>query len=263
MTYSKQQLKDDLLKMGLNPTDSIMIHSSMKSIGDVEGGADTVLDTLSEYFAEGLLMLPTHTWAQMSSEYSLFDPKVEPACVGILPNLFFRRENVVRSLHPTHSIAALGKDAKEYVKGEEEAHTPCPPGGCWDRLRVVNGKILLIGVTHARNTFIHSVEEVLDVPQRLTKEPVAMQVKMPSGEIKQVPMHRHYNEKSPHISDNFDKLMQAFYDTGAAKKVSFGDANCILCDAQQIFRITSYILEKEPNCLIDREYIPKDWWENI
>ena len=33
---------------------------SMKSIGEVEGRADTVLDALIEYFKDGLLLLPTH-----------------------------------------------------------------------------------------------------------------------------------------------------------------------------------------------------------
>ena len=61
MTYTKQTLQQDLAAMGLTGTETILIHSSMKSIGAVEGGADTVLDALMEFFAEGLLLLPpTH-----------------------------------------------------------------------------------------------------------------------------------------------------------------------------------------------------------
>ena len=44
MTYTKQTLQQDLAAMGLNGTETILIHSSMKAIGVVEGGADTVLD---------------------------------------------------------------------------------------------------------------------------------------------------------------------------------------------------------------------------
>ena len=164
--------KDDLLKclenMGLTGSEAIMVHSSMKSIGEVYGGADTVVDAFMEFFKDGLFMTPTHTWAQMSREYSVFDPKTEPACVGIIPNIFRKREGVVRSLHPTHSIAAYGKDAKEFIKGEENATSPCPPGGCWDRLREIDAKILLLGVTHTRNTYIHSVDEVMGIEDRLT-----------------------------------------------------------------------------------------------
>ncbi len=142
--YTKEELKSCLQKMGLTGNEAIMVHSSMKSIGEVEGGADTVVDALMEYFAEGLLMTPTHTWAQMSREYNVFDPATEKACVGIIPNVFMKREGVVRSLHPTHSIAAYGKDARQYIVGEENATSPCPPGGCWDRLKDINAKINLI-----------------------------------------------------------------------------------------------------------------------
>ena len=47
-TYSS--LKKDLLESGLLPSDTVLIHSSMKSIGNVDGGADTVLDVLMDYF---------------------------------------------------------------------------------------------------------------------------------------------------------------------------------------------------------------------
>ena len=59
MAYTKADLKHDLAAMGLTGNETILIHSSMKSIGTVEGGADTVLDALMEFFAEGLLLLPT------------------------------------------------------------------------------------------------------------------------------------------------------------------------------------------------------------
>ena len=258
--YTKQSLKQDIENMGLLRTDAIMIHSSMKSIGEVEGGADTVIDALMEYFLEGLLMTPAHTWAQMSEAYSVFEPETEPACVGIIPNLFLKREGVVRSLHPTHSIAAFGKEAAFYIQGEENCNSPCTLGGAWDRLREVDAKILLIGVTHIRNTFIHSVEEVYQVPERLTTMPTLFQIKMPHGKLKEVQMHRHYNPYTAHISEAYDKLEQAFYDTGAAKKVRFGDAECILCDAKKVFEVTGKVLEQELNCLIDRAEIPKEWW---
>ncbi len=296
--YTKEDLIQNLNAMGIRPTDALMVHSSMKSIGEVEGGADTVVDAFMEYLQEGLFMTPTHTWAQMSETYSTFDPVAEPACVGIIPNIFRCREGVYRSLHPTHSIAAYGSGlklrkkaegdvqepqgeeakslgaavesrgvsskgypAEEYVKGEENAVTPCPPGGCWDRLREIDGKILLIGVTHARNTYIHSIDEVFDVPERLTETPTLMQIVMPDGSVRDVRMYRHYNPVSAHISENFDKVSDAFFETGAAKRVKFGDATCILCEARKIFDVYAPMIQREPNCLIERSAIPEEWWK--
>ncbi len=258
--YTSKDLKQQLQQMGFAGTETVMIHSSMKSIGEVEGGAQTVIDALMEYFSEGLLLLPTHTWRQMSEEYCVFDPETEPACVGILPNLFMKRKGVVRSLHPTHSIAAYGKRAAEYIQGEENITTPCAPEGCWGRLLTEHAKILLIGVTHARNTFIHGIEEMWDVPERLTKEPVLFQIKMPDGSLKPSLVHRHYNPYTDHISEEFDKMQEGYFLTGAAKKTQFGDVACILCDAKRLYEVTGKILQKERNCFIDRKEIPQEWY---
>ena len=117
--YTKQELKNMIKEMGIESTDTLFIHSSMKAIGEVVGGADTVLDSFMEYLENGLLILPTHTWANMSESHNVYDPKKEPSCVGVLTNLFMKREGVVRSLHPTHSVAAYGKDNIEYIKGKK------------------------------------------------------------------------------------------------------------------------------------------------
>lgn len=216
MQYTKKHLKEQLYQMGLNGTETILIHSSMKAIGDVEGGAETVLDAWMEYFKEGLLLLPTHTWKTVNESHPVFDSQKEPSCVGVLTNLFMKREGVVRSLHPTHSMAGFGKHAAEYLAGEEYRNTPCTPGGCYDRLKDAGGKILLVGVGHERNTYIHSVEEVLNVPNRLSDKPVKLTVVWPQGQ-RDVYMRKHYNPDQPHISEDFVKLTQAFTDCGAAK----------------------------------------------
>lgn len=232
MAYTKADLKHDLAAMGLTGNETILIHSSMKSIGTVEGGADTVLDALMEFFAEGLLLLPTHTWRFINEENRMFDVCRSPCCVGILPELFRQRPGVVRSLHPTHSIAA-------------------------------HGKVLLLGVTHARNTFIHSVEEVLNVPNRLTDKPLQLTVADEAGAQHTVYMRRHYNAQQPHISEDFVKLEQAYLDCGAARNTKFGDAACILCDAEGLFRVTRHVLAPNPEAFVTEPVIPAERWQAL
>lgn len=263
MAYTKETLRQDLAAMGLTGTETILIHSSMKSIGEVEGGADTVLDVLMDYFAQGLLLLPTHTWRFVDGSDRVFDVRNSPCCVGILPELFRQRPGVVRSLHPTHSMAAYGRGAAEYLAGELETSTPCAPGGCYDRLRQVHGKILLLGVTHARNTFIHSVEEVLNVPHRLTDKPLELTVVDEAGQSHTAYMRRHYNPDQPHISEDFVKLEQAYLDCGAARNVRFGDAKCILCDAEGIFRVTRHVLAPNPEAFVTEPVIPPQRWQDL
>ena len=261
--YKKEDLIKNLQEMGLTGKEAIMIHSSMKSIGEVEGGADTVVDALMEFFAEGLLRTPTHTWAQMSAEYATFDPATEPACVGIIPNIFRKREGVLRSLHPTHSIAIYGKGAAKFIAGEENATSPCPPGFCWDRLKDIGAKILLLGVTHTRNTFIHSVEEVLNIPNRLADKPMELYINMPDGSRQMVYMRKHYNAQQPHISEDFVKMNQVYLDCGVVRQVRFGDAQCLLCDAQGIFEVTRHVLAPDPECLVTADVLLPKRWEKM
>lgn len=263
MMYTKTALKEQLIQMGLKQSDVVLIHSSMKAIGEVEDGADGVLDVWQEYFVEGLLLLPTHTWANVNAENPEFDPVNTESCVGLLTNLFRKRPGVVRSLHPTHSMAAYGRNAAEYVAGEEYCNTPCTPGGCYDRLRRVGGKILLIGVGHERNTFIHSVEEVLNIPNRLADKPMELRICMPDGSRRKTYMRRHYNACQPHISEDFVKLNQAFIDCGVARKVQFGDADCLLCDAKGIFEVTRHVLAPDPECLVTAPDISPRRWEEL
>lgn len=168
---------------------------------------------------------------------------------------------MVRSLHPTHSMAAYGKGAAAYLEGELDANTPCTPGGCYDRLRAAHGKVLLLGVTHARNTFIHSVEEVLNVPNRLTDKPMQMTVVDEAGAQHTVYMRRHYNAQQPHISEDFVKLEQAYLDCGAARNTKFGDASCILCDAGGLFRVTRHVLAPNPEAFVTEPIIPPERWQ--
>ena len=216
MAYTKADLKHDLVAMGLTGNETILIHSSMKSIGPVEGGADTVLDAWMEFFAEGLLLLPTHTWRFINEENRVFDVRRSPCCT---------------------------------------------PGGCYDRLRAAHGKVLLLGVTHARNTFIHSVEEVLNVPNRLTDKPMQMTVVDEAGAQHTVYMRRHYNAQQPHISEDFVKLEQAYLDCGAARNTKFGDAKCILCDAEGLFRVTRHVLAPNPEAFVTEPVIPPERWQ--
>lgn len=260
--YTKEDLQEMLARMGIRPSDTLVIHSSMKAIGQAEGGADTVLDAWMEYMSRGLLILPTHTWRQMGKEHRIFDPAEEPSCVGLLTEMFRKRPGVLRSLHPTHSVAVYGRGSREYIEGEELCNTPCTKGGCWSRMDREHTKILLVGVGHERNTFIHAVEEALEVPERLTPEPELFYIKMADGSLMERPMYRHYNPKTDHISEAYPKLEQAFYDTGAAVRGQFGDAACILCDAGKTAETVRRVLSHEINCLIDREQIPEEWWKH-
>lgn len=170
--YTKDELKRQIQEMGILPTDTVLIHTSMRAVGEVENGADGVIDAFVEYLSDGLFLVPTHTWDRVYDEQPVYDVRSTVPCVGALPKAAAFRSDGVRSLHPTHSMWACGKGADEYVKNEGNALSPCPPGSAWDRLAEVGAKILLIGVGNDKNTFIPPSKRLLTFPTDSRKSPL-------------------------------------------------------------------------------------------
>ncbi|MHC1695264.1 MAG: AAC(3) family N-acetyltransferase [Eubacteriales bacterium] len=250
--HTKQSLINDLKELGVNPAGTLLVHSSMRSIGQVEGGADTVLDVLCEYMSEGLLVLPAHTWSQINAEYNIYDPATEPSCVGLLTNLFLKREGVKRSLNPTHSVAALGRGAEDYLSGEEEYDTPLHYGGCWWKLYARDAQILFLGCSPKRNTFLHGVEEWNNIPNRLTEDYQQLKIRMPDGTLLDRPVRRHFAPDMD-VSENYDKIIPVLQAKGHVKSGRVGDAGCVLIPARAAADITSELLAKNPNLFGDGE----------
>ena len=62
--FTKEYLKEQLKVMGIKPYDTVLIHTSYKAVGEVEGGPDAFLDAFCEYLDEGLFLVPTTLWCE-------------------------------------------------------------------------------------------------------------------------------------------------------------------------------------------------------
>ena len=217
--------------MGILPTDTVLIHTSMKAIGQIEDGPDGVLDAFCEYLTEGLLLVPTHTWENVTPENPYFDVRTAVPNIGLIPRTAAFRKDGVRSLHPTHSMWAHGAEAEAYVKGEENALSPTPADYCWDKVADRNGKILLIGVENDKNTFIHSVEERLQLPDRISDKPYAITIIDEEGRSYTHPFYQQYCSKTEDISLFFGIFEKPMVEMGVQTFGKFGDACVRIVDA--------------------------------
>lgn len=260
--YTKEYLTDQLIKMGIEPTDTVAIHTSMKAIGDVDGGADTLLDVFIEYLIDGLFIVPTHTWENVNKESPLFDVNKTKPCIGIVPTIAAFHPRGIRSLNPTHSVAAFGRRAKSYIARELEFETPTHPQGCWGKLYDENAKILLIGVGQDRNTFLHAVDEIIDMPERLTDELIPYQVRLYDGRIVERPMRRHYNPHTNDVSQFFTKFDDAFAYHNAVEIGEFGNAKVQICNARICAKVFKNIMNKSDKDLcVDDLPIPDEFYK--
>ena len=199
---TKADIHQFLKENGIKSTDTVLVHTSMRAIGEVEGGCDGLIDGFVSYLNEGLFIVPTHTWRDVGKKNPVYDVRSSMPCIGALPCTAAFRKDAVRSLHPTHSVAAFGKRAAAFVAGEENARTPCPPNGVWGRLLDEGAKILLLGVTLTRNTYIHAVDEMLGLPDRLA-DPISLTILDHAGNEHHVDgFHKHGNGGSEYF-DNY------------------------------------------------------------
>ena len=185
MSSDREQLAGDLRELGVAAGDLLFIHSSFRSLGDVEGGAGTVVAALEDVVGpEGLVLMPSFNLVEKERRTSAWDPETTPSTVGWLTEYLRRMPGTVRSDHYSHSVAARGKGAQAFVAGHRGRRGPISP---WDvepwgctygvdspmhRGYSADGKVLMLGVGYASSTYVHFVE-VLYWNRRLVGDPGA------------------------------------------------------------------------------------------
>ena len=257
--YTKNDLIKSFKEIGIDPKGTLLVHSSMKAVGEVEGRADTVIDAFMDYMQDGLLVFPTHSWSEENNKDNNFNPKTEDSCVGILTNIFRKRKGVLRSLHPTHSLAAYGKDAEGFIAGEENRSTPCPREGAYGKLYDRNAQILFLGCTLKSNTFIHGVEEWNQIPNRLADYTIDYKIIF-DDKVIEAPVHPHQAPVED-VSQNYDKLREPLLEKKICVKGKIGDAVSYLCQAKEMADLCSDFLKKDPELFLDDQPVPEKWYK--
>lgn len=156
-----------LQSLGVQPGDTLFVHSSLKSLGFVEGGPAAVISALQQAVGpEGTLLLPTYyqpggtilgTCEMPGYE---FDIRVHGSSMGALPAHFLATPGVQRSLHPTHSVSALGRHARWLTEAHHLAPSVFGAGSPWQRFaELPQAKVLGLGISMGPVTFYHLLED--------------------------------------------------------------------------------------------------------
>ncbi|TCN27286.1 aminoglycoside N(3)-acetyltransferase [Mesobacillus foraminis] len=174
---SKSLLKKQLLQLGVQPGDSIMVHASMKAMGWIAGGPQAVVEALMEMVtSEGTIVMPSQSadnsepsywmmppvpeeWNQPIRDHMpAFDPHLTPLRgMGKIAECFHRHPKTLRSMHPAHSFTAWGRRAEHWMSEHplEDSFGESSPLGKMMKEQV---KIVLIGVGFDSCTALHFAE---------------------------------------------------------------------------------------------------------
>ena len=125
-----------------------------------------------------------------------------------------------------------------------------------------NGKVLLIGVGHERNTYLHSVDERLGIPDRLNPNPFEITIRDYDGNlIKSPPFRSHFTAASDTcVSEYYPNYKEAFEYTGAVSYAKLGNSTVYICDARKMTDTVKMLWEKADHDLcIRKETIPLEY----
>ena len=224
--------KEDIFRLlegfGIRHDDHVTIHSSLRAVGPIEGGAEGLLDALRAYLAEGLLLIPTHTWADIGTRLS-YDPRKDVPCVGVLSR--------IAAFHPA-------------------------PDNCVSRLCGVKGKILLVGVGLESCTYLHSVDEMLHIPNRIAQDTIPIRVTGYDDRVTTVNLHPFKVEGlGCGISEYYPNYEKPLSDTGALTCGTLGNARVMCCDAYKTFETVRRLWERADHdlCFGEQE-IPETYY---
>jgi len=182
-SITRNRIITDLKTLGVEPGDTLFVHSSMSKIGWIIGDVVTLIQALMEAVGEnGTLMMPGESsgngepshwqypavpetwWEIIRQEIPSYDPRITPTRrVGKVPEAFRSFPGVLRSSHPQISFQAWGRYT-EYLVQDHPLENPLGEESPLGRLYELDGKILLLGVNHDSNTSIHLAEDKARIP---------------------------------------------------------------------------------------------------
>ena len=263
MEVTRQAMKEALDSFGIEKNAILLTHSSLKSLGRIEGGAEGVIEAIEATVPEGTVVFPT--LSQKNFETAFEDWSLDrPSDVGRITEVFRTQKGSLRSDNPTHSVAARGKHAADLVGGHATGRTRYGVFGdlCfgyespWQRMYDsrtrygVRCYVLFWGVSSTYNTFKHFaeyrlVERLLDGVKD-TKERDALRLALRHKPAVAVP-----DGKEPIWPFyNGEALEELLLSAGIARRVPLGAGELLLFDIYEMIDFTEGILWETPEALL-------------
>lgn len=173
--------KEDLIEQfkccGVMEGQTIFVHTSLRSMGFIVGGAETLIRSLLDIVGkDGTLMMPSQTWKNLDpsvgvhweepkewwptirEHWPAYDKEITPAIgMGVVAEMFRKWPGARRSDHPARSVAAIGKHA-DFLTKDHDLSNIFGKGSPVDKLYELDGYILLVGVGYDKNTSLHLAE---------------------------------------------------------------------------------------------------------
>ncbi len=247
-------LVGDLRALGVGEGQALMVHSSLRSLGYVLGGAATVVRALVAALGDrGTLVMPAFSpevsdparwpdrvlpaeWIERArAQVPAYDADTTPTSMGAIPEAFRRWPDVRRSPHPQVSVCALGPRAERIVAPHALAWGE-GAGSPFERLADMDAGLLLLGVGFNRAALLHYAESLVPHGRRKVRRiPVGDGAERSWVEVPDV---------GDDLDTHFPALGAAFLAEGRARRGRVGGAEAVLASARDLTAFASRYLAR-------------------
>lgn len=232
--------------LGISAGDILAVHSSLKSLGQVDGGAGTLIAALLDAVggpAQGTVLMPC-----FNEPDDRVDLRTTPCRLGAVPEAFRTTPGVIRSEHPTHSVAVAGRHAAT-LAAAHRGTAPLGVGSPFHMLSEMGGCVLHIGCEMKSCSLIHVAEALANLSFHHIAYPAydkTIQLVLQDGTCRRCPP----SIDSPGCSSAFLKVQAELERQGKLRRGKVGQAACLKAKASDILATALLMLRRDPGCLL-------------
>lgn len=249
-SVTQNDISAGLRSLGLPEGAIVLMHSSLSSLGHVQGGARAVIDgVLDALGPTGSLVVPTLTFRGFEKSNRRFDSRTQPSETGLITETLRCRSDAYRSLHPLSSVAAVGARAEEITAWHGD--TPCGPGSPYWKLWEWGGHCLFVGVGFGSNSMFHVAEDLVR-PAYLSYDEEAEVVVIDRHGRESIGTFRRYACSRLGITRYLAKMESVYEDASVVKSVMIGRSLVRTLSAEDNVALASDLLRDRPEWILTK-----------
>jgi aminoglycoside 3-N-acetyltransferase len=231
---------------GLESGDTLLVHSSYKSLGGVDGGPQTVIDALLAVLGTaGTLIMPTFNFDFCKGEP--WDTRITPSHMGAITNMVREHPEARRVFHPIYSFAVLGKGAEFLTR--ERYKSSYERKSLFGKLRELDGKIMIVGLSYTNSmTFFHHVEEMEGVDYRYMKAFTGL-ITDENGKTYEDTFTMLVRDVENGVITEVDPMGELMESAGIVSVHKIGTATVKVMKANEVYQFTAREMRRDPKLL--------------
>jgi aminoglycoside 3-N-acetyltransferase len=244
-TTSLKDLTQKIIRLGIPSSSTVMIHSSLLKFGIIENGIEGFFQCISESLTgDHTILMPAFSFNFVDTGY--WSARATKSNMGALTEYFRNLKGAVRSIHPFHSVVALGKYADDFAKCN--SLSSFGKDSPFEKMLELDSYNLSLGTEFVGGTtFVHYTEEKCHVPYRYYKSFPGDVYDMEERKVDQI--YKMYVRKitsTYEYDNNWEKVYNCLFNDGCFVVDNLNGAKIILSSMNKTHMVFKKYINSDP-----------------